>query len=90
MIRTQISLTEEQMRLLRRESKRTGKSMAQLTREAIDRSYPDTERTEIIRRALAIAGRHRSDVDDLSENHDEYFVQAIEERIGRRPRPDFD
>jgi hypothetical protein len=33
--------------------------------------------------ALETEGGH-SGLHDVAENHDEYFVQAIEERIGRR------
>lgn len=78
MIRTQISLTEEQMERLRRESARTGKSMAQLVREALDRVLADEEYEVRAEQILAIAGRFPGPP-DLAENHDEYFVQSIEE-----------
>ncbi|MBI2170113.1 MAG: ribbon-helix-helix protein, CopG family [Actinobacteria bacterium] len=79
MIRTQISLTEDQMGRLRRESARTGKSIAQLTREAIDRVYDD-DRKERLRRFRAVAGKHRGGGDNVSENIDEEFVKAVMSR----------
>lgn len=78
MIRTQISLTEAQMERLRRESARTGKSMAQLVREAVNEKLPDDEYEERAAQILALAGRFPGPP-DLAENHDEYFVQSIEE-----------
>lgn len=41
--RTQIYLTDEEVRVLQRESKRSGKSMAALIREAIDSAFGLTE-----------------------------------------------
>ncbi len=39
MLRTQISLTEEDRRLLDQESKRTGRSISALIREAVSQAY---------------------------------------------------
>lgn len=41
MIRTQISLEEGQKRRLDREAERTGRSLSDLIREAVDASFPD-------------------------------------------------
>lgn len=78
MIRTQISLTEEQMQRLRRESARTGKSIARLAREAIDARYDDRE--ERLRRLRAVAGAHRGDGTAVSENIDDEYVKAVMSR----------
>lgn len=78
MIRTQISLTEEQMERLRRESARTGKSIARLAREAIDARYDDRE--ERLRRFRSVAGAHRGDGTAVSENIDEEYVKAVMSR----------
>lgn len=88
MIRTQVSLTEVQMRALRRRSQRTGKSIARLVREGVDKVLADDDWEQRKRRLRAISGKYRSGLPDLAENHDEYYVQAVEERIGRRPRPE--
>lgn len=79
MIRTQISLTEEQMERLRREAARTGKSIAQLTREAIDKSLNDNK-DERLRRLRLVAGSVKGDFGNLSENIDAEFVRAVESR----------
>lgn len=77
MERTQISLTQEQMRRLRRASVQRGVSMAHLIREAVDAYVPDDEadREARVRRAIAAAGRFRSGVPDLSERHDDYLAE---------------
>lgn len=80
MIRTQISLTGEQMERLRREAARTGKSQAQLMREALDRSYPDVSREERRRRIMALAGRFPSRTGDVSVRHDEYRADDVYEK----------
>jgi Ribbon-helix-helix protein, copG family len=55
MRRTQISLTEGQLETLRGESERTGLSIAQLIRQAVDQEYgplPAPERLGQLRRAF--------------------------------------
>ena len=73
MIRTQISLTEDQMRRLRAEARRRRVPIAAVVREAVDRLVPDEpdERRMRLQRALSAAGRFRSGSGDLSSRHDE-------------------
>lgn len=73
MIRTQISLTDEQMRRLRAEARRRRVPIAQVVREAVDRAVPvdPGERVARFRRALATAGRFDSGTGDLATRHDE-------------------
>ena len=73
MIRTQISLTEDQMRRLRAEARRRRVPIAAVVREAVDRLVPDErdERRMRLQRALGAAGRFRSGSGDLSSRHDE-------------------
>lgn len=77
MERTQISLTQAQMRRLRRASVQRGVSMAHLVREAVDAYVPDVEadRDALVRRALAAAGRFSSGRDDIGERHDDYLAE---------------
>jgi predicted DNA-binding protein len=77
MERTQISLTQDQMRRLRRASALRGVSMAHLIREAVDAYVPDGEltRAKMIERALAAAGRYRSGASDVAERHDDYLAE---------------
>jgi predicted DNA-binding protein len=57
MLRTQISLTEEQRRALDTESTRTGKSMSELVRHAVDATYlGDQDRRADVEAIEAAAG----------------------------------
>lgn len=73
MIRAQISLTEDQMRRLRREANRRGVPIAVVVREAVDRAVPQdpAHRQARLERALAAVGRFRSGSGDVAERHDE-------------------
>jgi len=77
MVRSQIQLTEEQFRSLKTASARTGKSMAELIRQAVDRfvssSDIDPRRRE---RAIASIGGFRSGRRDVSERHDDQLADA--------------
>ncbi len=72
MIRTQISLTEDQMRRLRAEAGRQGVPIAAVVRDAVDRVVPGDARSrhEAFQRALAAAGRLDSGTGDVAERHD--------------------
>ena len=78
MIRTQVSLTDEQMQRLRTEARRRGVSIARIVREAVDSRVPDAEDAgrERRRRALAVAGAFRSQWGDLSRRHDDLLGDA--------------
>lgn len=71
MIRTQISLTEEQHRRLRSEAERRGVSMAAVIREAVDRLL--RERGDRRERLASAAGVADSGLGDLAERHDDYL-----------------
>jgi hypothetical protein len=72
MIRTQISLTEEQMKRLRREAKRRHVSLAALIRDAVDRAVPDedAERSARIDLLLEAAGSASSGTGTVATDHD--------------------
>ena len=76
--------TETQASALERRATESGRSVAALLREAVDAWLVADERRALIERARNSVGGFHSGLGDLAENHDEYFVQAIEERIGRR------
>jgi len=73
MVRTQVSLTEDQMRRLRTEARRRGVPIAAVVREAVDRlvSEEGDQRHVRFERALGAAGRFRSGTGDLAARHDE-------------------
>jgi hypothetical protein len=73
MVRTQISLTSEQLDGLRSLAANQGISMAALIRAAVDRvlSEPSADAWD---RALAAVGSGRSGLRDVSVEHDAYLV----------------
>jgi len=75
MVRTQIQLTDDEARALRRLAAEDSVSMSALVRQAVDRllaARRGTPEAEVRRRAARAAGRFRSKQADLSERHDDY------------------
>lgn len=78
MVRTQIQLTESQVKALRKLSGVKHVSMAELIRRSVDdliRSSPIVDRDELRRRAITVAGRFDSGQTDVSTNHDKYLAE---------------
>ena len=73
MIRTQISLTEDQMRRLRSEARRRHVSLASIIRDAVDRVVPDEDasRSARIDALLAAAGSTASGSGTVARDHDD-------------------
>lgn len=79
MFRTQIQLTQEQARALKRLAAKEGKSVAELIRLSVDamlRSGGVSDPLEQRLKALAAAGKLHDTPEDLSANHDRYLVEA--------------
>ena len=73
MVRTQVRLTEEQTKALRKMAAVRRVSMAELVRQGVDemlRSSTAIDADEKRKRALAAAGRYRSGRRDGSSAHD--------------------
>lgn len=77
MVRTQIQITESQSENLHRLASRTGRSIADLIRECIDRYLEVSERhkNDLRERALRVAGRFSSGRSDISAEHDRYLAE---------------
>lgn len=76
MIRTQISLTEGQMRALRAAARARGTSIAAIVRQAVDVELSEDDWETRKRRALEAIGRYASSgTGDLAENHDAYLFE---------------
>jgi len=88
MRRIQVQLTEEQERRLRRKANSSGRSLARVIRDAVDRYVVEDDREARIQRALAAMGRYsdRAGATDMSVNHDRYLADAYEEQVKRRRR----
>ena len=76
MLRTQVSLTEEQMRRLRREAQRRHVSLAAVVRDAVDQVVPDEDdaRSDRIDSLLEVAGSAASGTGDVARGHDEVLA----------------
>ena len=79
MIRTQVQLTEQQMRRLKRLAADREVSVAELVRNGVDRILEAAEQaspSDRECRALAALGRFRSGRSDVSQEHDGYLAEA--------------
>ncbi|MFO7571690.1 MAG: CopG family transcriptional regulator [Gaiellaceae bacterium] len=77
MVRMQIQFTPEQSAELRRQARQRGISISALVREAVDRELAQRESLDDAwRRALAAIGSYHGDGSNVSEEHDEYLVDA--------------
>jgi Arc/MetJ-type ribon-helix-helix transcriptional regulator len=83
MVRTQVSLTEEQHRFLTSLARQSGVSLSTLVREAV--GLLKQSRTPPAERALALLGAFEADRPDISVHHDEYLTSGMGTRK-TRPR----
>ena len=79
MVRTQIQFTDTQMESLRELSAATGRSIADLTRDAVT-AYLQRRgvqsRDMLVKQAISVAGQFASGNSDVSANHDRYLSDA--------------
>jgi site-specific recombinase len=81
MIRTQIQLTEDQAKALKRLAATRRVSIAELIRQGVDtvlRSNAGIDLDEKRRRAIEAVGKFRSGQRDISEKHDNYLAEAMQ------------
>ena len=79
MVRTQIQLTEEQSKTLKRLAAQENVSVAELIRRSIDAyidKSPVVSTEERKRRMLSVIGIVSSGLADLAEEHDRYLEEA--------------
>lgn len=78
MIRTQVQLTERQVKELKRLSTERGVSVAELIRVSVDSlldSRLEIDEESKRQRAMSVVGKYHSGLGDLSTNHDEYLAE---------------
>jgi plasmid stability protein len=75
MIRTQISLSDDQMRRAKAEAARRGVSLAAIVRQALDEMLDGEGRAAVIQRAREAVGGFRSGFQDTSDRHDEVLAE---------------
>ena len=81
MIRTQVQLTEDQLKALRQLSAATGRSTADLIRNGIDQYLVGrgvSDRGDRIDRAIRVAGMFSSGRADISADHDRHLAEAFQ------------
>ncbi|HET7044176.1 MAG TPA: CopG family transcriptional regulator [Gaiellaceae bacterium] len=78
MVRTQIQLSEEQARELKRLAAERSVSVAEVIRGAVDRELREDDRAARWERARSHFGKYSSGVGDIAERHDEYLADAFE------------
>jgi hypothetical protein len=89
MVRTQVQLTDSQIKALRQASAATGKSIAELIRQGVDQYLAgrnEPTREERIERAIRAAGKFASGSTDVSVNHDKYLAEAYAQTETRKRR----
>jgi len=80
MVRTQIQLTEEQVKALKKIALSRHLSIAEIIRQAVDtviRTNTMVDIEERRKRAIDIVGRFSSGKRDISRKHDRYLVEAF-------------
>ena len=81
MIRTQIQLTEEQHRQLKRWADNIGISLAEAVRRCVEdrigEAADQSGRADRVTAALTVVGRYRSGRSDVAERHDEHLADAF-------------
>jgi 16S rRNA U516 pseudouridylate synthase RsuA-like enzyme len=80
MIRTQIQITDEQARALKRMAAREGKSVAELIRISVDaliRSGGIKDQDELRQRAIHAAGKLNGP-ENLAADHDDFLAEVLD------------
>jgi predicted DNA-binding protein len=79
MIRTQVQLTDEQARGLKRVAAERGVSIALVIREAVERHLVEVTPADRRQRAAAAIGGFHSGLHDVSEAHDDHLIDTYSE-----------
>ena len=89
MIRTQIQITPEQARALKRLAAREGKSVAELIRMSVDsmlRTGGIKDQDDLRCKAIAAAGKLNGP-ENLAVKHDDFLAEALDRRVSLLTQP---
>jgi predicted transcriptional regulator len=84
MRRMQIQLTDDQVAALEANAEATRRPKAAVVRDAVELWRRGEDRRQRFERAMTAVGGYRSGLHDVSERHDEYLAQALDEELDRR------
>ena len=90
MVRTQIQITEEQAKAVKRFALARHVSVAELIWRAVDimvKSSPVADPEESLKRAIEIVGKFRSRKHDIAKRHDKYLADVYFSHPASRRRP---
>jgi hypothetical protein len=79
MVRTQIQITEEQAKAVKRIALSRNLSVAELIRRAVDimvKSSQAADPEERLKRAIDVVGKFRSGKHEIAKRHDKYLADA--------------
>ena len=79
MVRTQIQITAEQAKAIKRIALARHVSVAELIRRAVDimvKSSPVADPEEKLKRAIDVVGKFRSGKSEIAKRHDKYLADA--------------
>ncbi|MEW6007891.1 MAG: ribbon-helix-helix domain-containing protein [bacterium] len=82
MVQTEVQLTEEQMTALKELAEKQSISISELVRESINNLLSsmavwNKNKDVLKKRAIAVSGRFKSGLGDLSRRHDDYLAKEI-------------
>ena len=86
MRRMQTTLTDDRAAAIEAEAAASGRTPAAVLRDAVELWWGSHERQRRIRRALEVTGGFRSGLSDVSERHDDYLMEDLEEEMRERWR----
>jgi hypothetical protein len=86
MRRMQTTLTDEEASAIEAEAAASGRTPAAILRDAVRLWWRSHERRRRIQRAMEVTGGFQSGLGDVSERHDDYLMDDLEEEMRERWR----
>ena len=84
MRRMQVQLTDDQVAALEANAAATRRPKAAVIRDAVELWRRGEDRRRRFERAMSAVGGFRSGLHDVSERHDDYLAEALDEELDQR------